>query len=250
MTDQAGEGQGAESSRTTRFVPGPAADAVISLSQAILAPLDAIAKAQVHAARSFLNFVLQIGYPHVPVGPDGKRLTGPNDTMYCEPFKLDHASVDEEGNVTHQSVTLAIPTLALVPVRPLCIESAKFDIELVVKELTHHKQIQRSEAEALLKEQKQRPYSGKETPPESDRPWYLVSEPVSVRGTLTDPGGADSASEKMASIKVHVELKCAPTPAGLSKLLTAMTQVSGLTGKHQSKDNSQEEPAPPARPAA
>lgn len=62
-------------------MPGPAADAVISSSQAILAPLDVIAKPQVHAARSFLNFVVQIGYPHVPVGHDGKPLTGPNDTI-------------------------------------------------------------------------------------------------------------------------------------------------------------------------
>lgn len=249
MTNQAGAGQGAEGSRTTRFVPGPAADAVISLSQAILAPLDAIAKAQVHAARSFLNFVLQIGYPHVPVGPDGKRLIGPNDTMYCEPFKLDHASVDDEGNITHKSVTLAIPTLALVPVRPLSVETAQFDIELVVKELTHHRQIQRSEGKALLKEQEQRVSFGNETPPESDRPWYLVSEPVSVRGTLTDPGSVENGSEKMASIKVHVELKCAPTPAGLSKLLTAMTQVSGLTERNQGKDNMQDEPTPPPGPA-
>ncbi len=37
------------------FKPGPAASTVISLSQILLAPLNAIFKAQVHAARSFVN---------------------------------------------------------------------------------------------------------------------------------------------------------------------------------------------------
>src|SRR4051812_22916894 len=53
--------------------PQPAAETVLSLSQALLAPLDAILKAQLHASRSFLNFLLQIGYPHQPpaLGPQG-----------------------------------------------------------------------------------------------------------------------------------------------------------------------------------
>ena len=36
----------------------------ISLSAAILAPLNAIFEAQVHAARAFLNFILQMGFRH------------------------------------------------------------------------------------------------------------------------------------------------------------------------------------------
>src|SRR3954463_3483482 len=48
------------------FEKGPASETILSMSQALLAPLDAILKAQVHAARSFLNFLMQIGYPHQP----------------------------------------------------------------------------------------------------------------------------------------------------------------------------------------
>ena len=48
----------------------PASLSEISLSQAILAPLDALFKAQVHAARSFLNLLLQIGYPHGELDKD------------------------------------------------------------------------------------------------------------------------------------------------------------------------------------
>src|SRR3569833_22533 len=46
------------------FEEGPAAQAMVSLSQALLAPLDSIFKAQIHAARSFLNLLLQLGYGH------------------------------------------------------------------------------------------------------------------------------------------------------------------------------------------
>jgi hypothetical protein len=51
------------------FTEAPAAQTVLSLSQALLAPLDALLKVQVHAARSFLNFLLQMGYPHKPELP-------------------------------------------------------------------------------------------------------------------------------------------------------------------------------------
>jgi len=39
-------------------------DDSITLSAALLAPLNAIFEAQVHAARAFLNFVLQMGFRH------------------------------------------------------------------------------------------------------------------------------------------------------------------------------------------
>src|SRR3569833_3922135 len=53
------------------FEEGPAAQAMVSLSQALLAPLDSIFKAQIHAARSFLNLLLQLGYGHRPVNREG-----------------------------------------------------------------------------------------------------------------------------------------------------------------------------------
>ena len=192
------------------FTPGPAAQAVISLSQAILAPLDALAKAQVHAARSFLNLVLQIGYPHRPLDENNRQVDTANDSLYCETFQIEQNVLDEKGNPVRRHVGMRMPTLALVPLQPLNIESANFSLELAISEIEHHQQMQ----------------SGKVDEPA--RPWYLVNDPVSVRGTLTPPGN-DNQQQRQASIKIDVHLTRGPTPAGLAKLLTTLTQASALT---------------------
>ncbi len=38
----------------------------ISLSAALLAPINSIFEAQIHSARAFLNFILQMGFRHTP----------------------------------------------------------------------------------------------------------------------------------------------------------------------------------------
>lgn len=215
------------------FVPGPAASSSISLSQAILAPLDAIAKAQVHAARSFLNFVLQIGYPHRPHSPSVPSvndLPASSESMYTQRFQFEQTVQGDDGKPVQRHVEISVPTLALVPLQPLSVDSAHYDVELVVSGLERHNQIQVSEAESLEQEQSAKGPDGKPIPTQlKPRPWYLVPEPVSVRGTLTDPGGGASGQQKQASIKVHVEVKSVQVPAGLSKLIGAMTQLAGLS---------------------
>lgn len=202
------------------FVPGPAAGAVVSLSQAILAPLDALAKAQVHAARSFLNFVMQIGYPHRTEG------ASPNDgeALYCQDFQVEQVSLNSQGQAERKQLNLRVPTLALVPLQPLNIESAQFSVELVISDIEPHQQMQSSEVEALKTE----PQTFDRPPTSQPRPWYLVSEPLSIRGTLTHPGDG-KAQERNASIKIDVTVKSGPTPAGLAKLLTSLTQASELS---------------------
>lgn len=216
--------------RTTDFVPGPAAETLVSLSQAILAPLDALAKGQVHAARSFLNFLLQIGYPHRPLTADKDEIgTEPSattdDLAYQMTFRLEQpGSTPQEQQV----VEFAIPALALVPMQPLGIESADYSIELVIREIDHHRQIQISEDANL---QHEHPAAGVKPDPtrkHEPRPWYLVSDPVSIRGTLSDPGD-NSRKDRQASIKVNVKVARVPTPEGLAKLLTAMTQNVTVT---------------------
>jgi hypothetical protein len=191
------------------FTPGPASEAIISLSQAILAPLDALAKAQVHAARSFLNLVLQIGYPEGDAG-----------SSYSQKFKID-------GD-TGGPIEIAVPTLALVPLQPLGIETANFTLEMVIREVAHHQQMQASkvaDSAGADKSDMRSQVDGKGMPPHEPRPWYLVSEPVSVRGTLSAPGDGET-TQKLSSIKMDVKLSRLPTPAGLQKLLTSMTQHS------------------------
>jgi hypothetical protein len=142
-----------EQPNLTGFTPGPASKAVVSLSQAILAPLDALAKAQVHAARSFLNFVLQMGYPHAASSKDEtERLKKENSSGYSLPFAFDQTVIGEDGQQETRRIVLSLPSLALVPVHPLRIRKATFDLELQVREIGRHRQIQKSEEDELHKE--------------------------------------------------------------------------------------------------
>ena len=161
-----------------------------------------------------------------------------DSSTYSQKFRIDQVVSD---GMTGKSISLTVPTLALMPLQPLGIKSATYDLELVVRELQHHTQLQQSEiarrrgktaaAQAGHAAGTLQPEEGDATgmPAHEPRPWYLVAEPISVRGTLSDPGGAGTGNQRLASIKVHVEIDRTPTPAGLAKLLTAMTQMSSLS---------------------
>jgi hypothetical protein len=196
----------------------PAEDRPVSLSQAILAPLDAIFKAQVHAARSFLNLLLQIGYPHQPVDENGDPIdASPQDkTPYELEFQYD---VSADGKTEHHSVK--VPALALVPIAPIAVDTASFQFALRVQQIAPHDQMQASEADAVKKEASSG--FGRDK-----RPWYLVADPISVQGTFAPtteaPGGA-----LQATIQVEVKLGRIPAPAGLARLLTSLGQ-SAKTG--------------------
>lgn len=209
------------------FKPGPAATSVISLSQAILAPLDAISKAQVHAARSFLNFVLQIAFPHES-SSKSPQTSGSEDQMYLQTFRIKNG--EGEGVVS-------IPSLALVPVQPLTIERAQYDLELVIEGLDYHRQIQASENN-VLKQEAGNDKALEKGQPHAPRQWYLVSDPISVRGTLSDPGIQENRTSRKATIKVHVEIGRANVPSGLEKILSSATQLASATNTetHSSSD--------------
>lgn len=188
----------------------PAAISEISLSQVLLAPLDAIFKAQIHAARSFLNMILQIGYPHQPVKNDGQpnREDGkPYNQEFC---------YDVETNGKRQTFKVSMPALALVPVAPLTVESAVFKLEMRVESVKEHNQIQSSEEEAV---------QGETRFNQNKRPWFLVSEPISIRGNLAPSTmEGQKPAGKSASIQIEVKVGKMPMPAGLSKLLTYLTE--------------------------
>ena len=195
----------------------PAAISEISLSQALLAPLDAIFKAQIHAARSFLNMILQLGYRHQPVGKDGQPIRE-NGVPYNQEFFYD-AEIDGK----RQTLKVSMPALALVPVAPLAVESATFNLEMRIESVRKHNQIQRSEEEAIQDEKN----SGFD---HNRRPWFLVSDPISIRGNLapSDVEGEKPAG-KGASIQIEVKVGKTPIPAGLNKLLTFMTESAVST---------------------
>ncbi len=183
----------------------------ISLSQALLAPLDAVFKAQIHAARSFLNLLLQMGYPHNPYGTDEVR-PETDGTPYNQEFFYE---IEAAGKKERYKVS--IPTLALIPVAPLAVESASFKLEMRVDSVARHNQMQVSEKKALKKE---------EGYDETKRPWFLVSEPLSLRGSITAPAAAGFREvAEGGAIQIEIKVGKTPLPAGLEKLLTFMTQT-------------------------
>ena len=239
------------------FTPGPASNAIISLSQAILAPLDAVLKGQIHAARSFLNFVLQMGYPHYPVDESGnpipkENLTAEEQKKYDTLYNLEFYHETATDNQSRRQ-KVSIPALALVPVAPLAVESAEFTFDIAVSHIYRHRQIQRSEGKALgmegeaaKKKDPKKEQATKATPnqkPEEEafgphyRPWFLVENPISIRGAIAPkasaPKGAstEAAQEDSEQAKIHIEIKVGTLkmPAALDKLLTALTQTSHVT---------------------
>ena len=201
-------------------VSEPASISVISLSQAILAPMDALFKAQVHAARSFLNLLLQIGYPNVELDENGKPVATSQESkaMYTQDFYL----TDPDGN----EMKVSIPSLALVPITPLTIDNASFKLNFKVENHDAHEQMQESEKKTTDAEKANN--TGWD---EKKRPWYLVKEPVSFKGSVA-PSAHDTASSSQSSastINIEINLCRQPLPAGLDKLLTSLQQSSKIT---------------------
>ncbi|MEI6766944.1 MAG: DUF2589 domain-containing protein [Bacteroidota bacterium] len=197
----------------------PASLEKISLSQALLAPLDALFKAQVHSARSFLNLVLQIGYPHIGVDDAGHSKEQAQDAkqMYIQHFRFK----DENG----KSVEVSIPALALIPVTPLSIDNANVKMSFQVEDIEKHVQLQASEVENMKRAGNQDVKYD-----ESNRPWYLVSDPVSFKGTVTSGDPDTLISNKSSStISIEVNITRQPLPAGLDKLLTSLSQATITT---------------------
>ena len=202
------------------FEEGSAAKAVISLSQLILGPLEAILKAQVHASRSFLNLVLQLGYPHIEVDEDGapkKNPTEDQQKLYMQEFKYDTKS--PTGQVT--TSVIKVPALALVPIAPLSIDQADFQVDFKVSHVYRHQQLQESEVKKLGNDKKAN-YN------EYKRPWFLVKDPVSIRGVIA-PKASDEVKEdnsEESSIKINIKISRQAMPAGIDKLLTSLTQAN------------------------
>jgi hypothetical protein len=220
------------------FVRGEAAHTVMSLSQALLAPLDALLKAQVHSARSFLNFILQIGYPHrlatgaaeggAGAGAAGPRGAGgganPAEPDDGRPYRLDF-SHDVPGGGRQ---TISIPTLALVPVAPLGVSGADFSFDFYVKEIARHRQIQASE-EAQTDAESERSKGAAQPTDRFTRPWFLVDRPLSLQGTFAPgPQGGGDAASRIDEARFHIDVKVTtmPVPPALEKLLAGLTQVT------------------------
>ena len=181
----------------------------LSLEQALLAPLNSILKAQLHSARSFLNLLLQLGYPHTDDKLDGHR--------EGEPFHMEFKHYGDDGS----EQTLRVPALSLVPIAPLAVDSANFELEMAVKKVSSMQQMQKVR-------QEQEEESGEAEKGKADvRPWFLVDKPVSIEGAIAPPStvGGEARNESQSSIKIKINVKSIPMPSGLDKLLTTLTNM-------------------------
>ncbi len=210
----------------------------LSLEQALLAPLNSILKAQLHSARSFLNLLLQLGYPH----SDGDEL--PPGMRKGEPFHMEFRHYDADGKFE----TLRVPALSLVPIAPLAVESATFELEMAVKKVSSMTQMQKKRQE-LIKEQE-----GVNDP--DARPWFLVDKPVTIEGAIAPPStvAGQQRNESQSSIKIAINIKSIPMPSGLDKLLTTLTHMSEVLPPQDPELNTTGDapssPAPAQDPAA
>lgn len=187
---------------------------VVSLSQALLAPLDALFKAQVHASRSFLNLVMQLGYPGEPKkDANGKPLPGQPDPDKPIMLNFTYTAPDPVSNVSRE-YCVNVPQLALVPLNTLNIDSAEFKLGLSVSHVDDHVQNQESRGD------------------ERKRPWFLVSNPISMKGTISSHSDSMKNSDSSTTnVDISVTLKSAAVPAALDNLLTALTKSAHITQK-------------------
>jgi hypothetical protein len=203
---------------------GEPEQAELTLEEALLAPLDAIFRAQVHAARSLLSFLLQMGYP------DEKDPENPTKPAW--PLKFLHERVREDG--TPERHIVQMPALALVPVAPLAVQDAKFKFKMAVTSVT-------SDYQQYQQDRKK----------EAKPPWWLI-QPRVVRGTLL-PEQASTTDAR--SIEIEINVAKTPQPAGLEKLLTSLTQLGGLmpppsqSGSGTTPPGSETAPQPSGSPA-
>ena len=119
-----------------------------------------------HAARSFLSFLAQIGFPSAGA-PDATA------------FALNFRAKDADGN-TH---VLSVPALALVPVQPLTVQTADIEFSFQVEAVGDHQQEQSSRGGT------------------APRQWFLVETPASFRGTVSE----QSAEKSSITVKLHLE---------------------------------------------
>jgi hypothetical protein len=202
-----------------QFAPEPSSRENYTLAEALLAPLDAIFKAQIHAARSFINLLLQLGFPHQPVDEDGNPLdreaATPEEQIESKlPYTIDFYRRPTGGTDDPNALEkVSIPVLALIPVAPLGVDSAEFHFEMEVKRFDDATLMQQSEVKSL----------NREAPAfrEKARPWYLVRRPITFKGEIA-PKTTSSTSSR-AVIDIQMKISRLPVPAGLDRFLRTLS---------------------------
>lgn len=221
----------------------------LSLSQAILSPLDSIFQAQIHAARSFLNMLLQIGYPHIPINPEGKQMIDEHtDPEKFKPYEIDFNFKQNDADGKPQTFKASIPALALVPLNSLAVSEAEFNFGFKVNTITKFQQIQQSELPEAEREKNPEDQKDKkkgegkkdnskdEPDPMTDRKWNLVKNPKSMEGEIwSKPNDQMKETSQEAIIDISIKLAKTPIPAALDNLLVHLTKSVIIQKQEENK---------------
>ncbi|MDO6557618.1 DUF2589 domain-containing protein [Paraglaciecola chathamensis] len=187
----------------------------LTLSQAILAPIEAILQAQVHSARSFLNLILQMGFRHKAVDDIGNMLT--SDTDDDNLYRLEFFDVQVNQDGTPSKYKISIPTISALPLNPLAISESEIEFKMRL-EGSYESARQFSKAQKTAK----REDSQSKNFNESTRPWFLIDDPVELKGTIAPESNANDLS----LISIKIKMNTTQVPAALGKFIASVSDFS------------------------
>jgi hypothetical protein len=236
----------------------------LSLSAALLAPLNSIFEAQVQSARAFLNFVLQIGFRHRYDDDERAELEAKISSSATDP-ELKKELVRTQKEIHDYDKARADIKTQLEksrdPSQQLTAEE-RADVEdfyrrfgdlyqqcfsyldssgnmrtIYVPNLALLPVQPLGIADAKFKfsmeisdtSEKYDQMGTVQSEKKESRPWYLI-QPKSVRGTIAS--GTKMANSR--AIEIEMNIKAGDMPFGLHKMLTAITNISTDTMNNES----------------
>lgn len=199
----------------------------ITLSQAVLAPVNSILQAQVHAARSFLSMILQMGFPHKAVNDAGLSAENQRSADHLYRLSFIQEKFDNDGNSKKYEVS--IPTIAALPLNPLAIEEAEVEFSMnLERQYTVRKQYSKAQTKS------QGGFADETIFNDETRPWYLIDEPVELKGSIGENKSDGS------QINVRLKMGKGDVPEELGRFIASLSDFS--TAKPITDDQQEGEP--------
>ena len=216
----------------------------ITLSQAILAPVQSLLQAQTHAARSFLNLLLQTGFDHKGVANSGDQKSGTpsadgnsgdaaqsarqkdKDANGVYRLAFEQTRVNAKGE--EETVTVSIPTIAAIPMHPLAIEEAEVEFSMrlgIDKDGDGSDSYVRAKSFSNAGQKaKQTQADGQEADKydQSERPWFLVDQPVDLQGQISPKQGSSEQPE----VSVKMKVSQVEAPEALRRFISNLNDFS------------------------
>ena len=248
----------------------------LNLSQALLAPLNAIFEAQIHSARTFLSFILQMGFRHIYSKGDKKMnediVNNSQDPLAVEEAKAILDEIQDQDDAKKE--------IARIRERITELSEKETSNTLSVEENAELDQLKGDLRSLLSKHGDLWTQSFQYVDDEGNEREIIIPnlalipvKPLAVEdanfqfemrvdssdqdyNTLRSSAGGEvdrpwflikprrvmgtivpsESSEKSAGIKIEINVKSAPMPQGLSTLLISLTQTAKVVDKESGND--------------